>query len=100
MIDDHSRVAHVEPCDHETMQTATAILRNAVARFAARGFTVKRVISDNGACVLIIWSSVHHRSIRSCLDKTLVVCPVMSAPKCPARSELRVSDGSGGGSEL
>jgi transposase InsO family protein len=48
VIDDHSRVAYVEAHDDETKETATAVLRNAVAWFAARGVTVRRVISDNG----------------------------------------------------
>lgn len=50
MIDDHSRVAYVGARDDETKQTATAVLRNAVAWFTARGIAVRRVISDNGAC--------------------------------------------------
>jgi len=50
VIDDHSRVAYVEAHDDETKQTATAVLRNAVAWFAARGVTVHRVLSDNGSC--------------------------------------------------
>jgi transposase InsO family protein len=48
VIDDHSRVAYVEAHDDETKETATAVLRNAVAWFAARGVTVRRVLSDNG----------------------------------------------------
>jgi transposase InsO family protein len=48
VIDDHSRVAYVEPHDDETKETATAVLRNAVAWFADRGITVRRVLSDNG----------------------------------------------------
>jgi transposase InsO family protein len=48
-IDDHSRVAYVEAHDDETKETATAVLRNAVAWFAARGVTVHRVLSDNGS---------------------------------------------------
>jgi transposase InsO family protein len=48
VIDDHSRVAYVEAHDDETKETATAVLRHAVAWFAARGVTVHRVISDNG----------------------------------------------------
>ena len=48
MIDDHSRVAYVEAHDDETKETATQVLRNAVAWFAERGVTVKRVLSDNG----------------------------------------------------
>ena len=48
VIDDHSRVAYVEAHDDETKETATAVLRNAVAWFADRGVTVHRVLSDNG----------------------------------------------------
>jgi transposase InsO family protein len=50
VIDDHSRVAYVEAHDDETKETATAVLTNAVAWFAARGVTVTRVLSDNGSC--------------------------------------------------
>ena len=52
VIDDHSRVAYVEAHDDETKETATAVLRNAVAWFAARGVTVRRVLSDNGGAYL------------------------------------------------
>ena len=50
VIDDHSRVAYAEIHDDETAQTATAVLRRAVAWFAARGVSVERVLSDNGSC--------------------------------------------------
>ncbi len=50
MIDDHSRVAYVEARYDETKQTATEVLKNAVAWFADRGVTVQRVFSDNGSC--------------------------------------------------
>lgn len=50
VIDDHSRVAYVEARDDETKHTAAQVLRNAVAWFASRGVTVKRVLSDNGSC--------------------------------------------------
>ena len=49
VIDDHSRVAYAEIHDDETAATATAVLRNAVAWFAARDVTVQRVLSDNGS---------------------------------------------------
>ena len=49
VIDDHSRVAYAEIHDDETAATAIAVLRHAVAWFAARGVTVERVLSDNGA---------------------------------------------------
>lgn len=48
VIDDHSRVAYAEVHDDETAPTAVAVLRRAVAWFAARGVTVERVLSDNG----------------------------------------------------
>ena len=50
VVDDHSRVAYVEAHDDETKETATDVLRNAVAWFADRGVTVQRVLSDNGSC--------------------------------------------------
>ena len=48
VIDDHSRVAYVEPHDDETAQTAATVLRHAVAWFADRGVTTRKVLSDNG----------------------------------------------------
>src|SRR6478752_7967985 len=48
VIDDHSRVAYAEVHDDETAATATAVLRRAVAWFAARGIPTQRVLSDNG----------------------------------------------------
>jgi transposase InsO family protein len=50
VIDDHSRVAYVEAREDETKETATDVLRHAVAWFAERGVTVARVLSDNGSC--------------------------------------------------
>ncbi|SDP42815.1 leucine-zipper of insertion element IS481 [Nakamurella panacisegetis] len=50
VIDDCSRVAYAEIHDDETALTAVAVLRNAVAWFAARGVTTERVLSDNGSC--------------------------------------------------
>ena len=49
VIDDHSRVAYAEIHDDETAITATSVLRRAVAWFAARGITTRRVLSDNGS---------------------------------------------------
>jgi transposase InsO family protein len=50
VIDDHSRVAYAEIHDDDTAKTATAVLQRAVGWFRARGITVERVLSDNGAC--------------------------------------------------
>ena len=45
VIDDHSRVAYIKTTDDEIKETATTVLRNAVAWFADRGVTVRRVLS-------------------------------------------------------
>jgi transposase InsO family protein len=50
VVDDHSRVAYAEIHDDETAATAVAVLHRAHAWFAARGVTIQRVLSDNGAC--------------------------------------------------
>lgn len=50
VIDDHSRIAYVEARDDETKETVVEVLRNAVAWFAARGVTVRQVLTDNGGC--------------------------------------------------
>jgi transposase InsO family protein len=56
VIDDHSRVAYVEARDDETKETATEVLRNAVAWFAERGVVVERVLTDNGGCYRsLVW---------------------------------------------
>ena len=49
VIDDHSRVAYVEICTDEKADTATGVLRRAIAWFADRGVTVEKVLSDNGS---------------------------------------------------
>jgi transposase InsO family protein len=49
VIDDRSRVAYAEVHDDETAVTATAVLARAVAWFAVRGVTARRVLSDNGS---------------------------------------------------
>ncbi len=49
VIDDHSRVAYAEVHDDETSTTAAAVLHRAVAWFADRDVTVRRVLSDNGS---------------------------------------------------
>ncbi len=48
VIDDYTRIAYAECHDDETAATAAAVLRRAVAWFAAHGVVVERVLSDNG----------------------------------------------------
>lgn len=48
-IDDHSRLAYVEALDDETGKTCAGFLARATLWFAARGITVRRVMTDNGS---------------------------------------------------
>lgn len=80
-IDDHSRVAYVEPHDDETRETAAIVLRNAVAWFAARGVTVRRVLSDNGGAYRTpLWR-------QTCAD--LDITPKRPAPTGPDQRQGR-----------
>jgi transposase InsO family protein len=49
-VDDATRLAYVEVLDDERGPTAAGFLRRAVCFYAAHGISVKRVMSDNGAC--------------------------------------------------
>ena len=48
-VDDHSRIAYVEVLADQLGPTCAAFLERAVAWFAARGITIRRVLSDNGS---------------------------------------------------
>jgi len=48
-IDDHSRIAYVEVLTDQVGATCAAFLERAVTWFAARGITIRRVLSDNGS---------------------------------------------------
>jgi transposase InsO family protein len=49
-IDDHSRLAYAEELPDELGSTATVFTMRAMAFFSSHGITVRRVLSDNGAC--------------------------------------------------
>lgn len=49
-IDDHSRLAYTEILPDERKETAAAFWTRAHAFFTNAGITVRRVITDNGAC--------------------------------------------------
>jgi len=49
-VDDASRVAYVEVLPRERGPVAAGFLRRAAAWFAARGVTIRRVLTDNGCC--------------------------------------------------
>ena len=48
-IDDHSRAGFVQMYTDERKDSASAFLKETVARFAAQGVTIKRLLTDNGA---------------------------------------------------
>jgi transposase InsO family protein len=49
-IDDHTRLAYAEVLPDERTGTCAAFLTRAAAWFAARGVTVRRVLTDNALC--------------------------------------------------
>jgi transposase InsO family protein len=75
MVDDHSRLAYVEVLADERGATAADFLRRGTAWFAERGITVKRVLSDNGACYRSHW---HTRACRE-----LGLRPIFTRPYRP-----------------
>jgi transposase InsO family protein len=48
-VDDYSRLAYVELLPDERGATAAAFLERAAQRFASRGVTIERVLTDNGS---------------------------------------------------
>ena len=48
-IDDHSRAGFVQMHPDERKDSATAFLKTTVARFAAKGVRIKRLLTDNGS---------------------------------------------------
>jgi transposase InsO family protein len=49
-IDDHSRLAYTEILGDERKETAAAFWRRAHTYFTTAGITIRRVLTDNGAC--------------------------------------------------
>jgi len=49
-VDDHTRLAYSELLHDERKETAAAFWSRAAAYYAAAGITVRRVLTDNGAC--------------------------------------------------
>ncbi|TML66205.1 MAG: IS481 family transposase [Actinobacteria bacterium] len=72
VIDDYSRLAYAEVLDDLTAACAVAFLRRAVAWYAARGVTVKAVMTDNGACFI---AHDYQRAVRALGLKQLRIRP-------------------------
>jgi transposase InsO family protein len=63
VIDDYSRLAYAEVLDDLTAACAIAFLRRAVAWYAARGISVRAVMTDNGSCYIAHAYSAALRSL-------------------------------------
>jgi transposase InsO family protein len=62
VVDDHSRLAYGELLDDEQAATVTAFVARALAWFAGRGITTRRLMTDGA------WSYTHNRDLRALLD--------------------------------
>ena len=63
-VDDATRLAYVEVLDDEKATTAVGFLKRAVAFYQARGITVQRVMTDNGAPYRSIVHAVACRALK------------------------------------
>ena len=61
IVDDHSRLAFIEHHDDETAATVTGFVERALADLAARGISVRRLMTDNA------FAYVKNRSLRELL---------------------------------
>jgi transposase len=61
VIDDHSRLAYGELLGDERADTVTAFTHRALAWFAVRGITARRVMTDGA------WAYTHNRGLRALL---------------------------------
>jgi transposase InsO family protein len=61
IVDDHSRLAYGELLDDERATTVTAFVERALAWFAGRGITTRRVMTDGA------WSYTHNRALAELL---------------------------------
>src|SRR5262245_54569908 len=61
IVDDHSRLAFIERHDDETAAAVTGFVARALADFAARGISVRRLMTDNA------FAYVKNRSLRELL---------------------------------
>src|SRR5262245_62338331 len=61
IVDDHSRLAFIERHDDETAAAVTGFVARALADFATRGISVRRLMTDNA------FAYVKNRSLRELL---------------------------------
>jgi len=63
VVDDHSRLAYGELLDDEKAATVTAFMQRALAWFADRGITTRRLMTDGA------WAYTHNRSLAELFDE-------------------------------
>lgn len=90
VVDDHSRFVYSEILPDETKETASALVRNAIAPFAAHGVKIRQVLTDNGACYNhepVEWSeqaiAEHKREQRERAKVAADAAKTWSAPSAP-----------------
>jgi transposase InsO family protein len=76
IVDDHSRVAYGELLDDERAGTVTAFVERALAWFADRGITARRMMTDGA------WSYTHNRGLRELLCDR-VIRHIVTPPYTP-----------------
>jgi transposase InsO family protein len=72
IIDDYSRLAYAEVLSTLTARDAAGFLRRAIGWYAARGITVKAVMSDNGSAYI---SDLYARTLRELRLRHLRIKP-------------------------
>jgi len=76
-VDDHSRVAYAEVLDAQDRDASAAFITRALAWFAARGVTIRRVMTDNGSAyrsdvfrAVLVHAGVRHLRTRPYTPRT------------------------------
>jgi len=76
IVDDHSRLAYGELLADERAETTTAFVKRALAWFAERDISARRVMTDGA------WNYTHNRALRAVLDE-LGIRHIVTPPYTP-----------------
>ena len=76
IVDDHSRLAYGELLADERAETTTAFVTRALAWFAERDISARRVMTDGA------WNYTHNRALRAVFDE-LAIRHIVTPPYTP-----------------
>jgi transposase InsO family protein len=76
IVDDHSRLAYGELLADERAETTTAFVTRALAWFAERDISARRVMTDGA------WNYTHNRALRALFDQ-LAIRHIVTPPYTP-----------------